>query len=169
MTNDRITLYHFTSMEGKVGIAKTKLIKGSTKEGGDAHFGDGVYFTDMSPQEFTQTEVSMNNFGYPNAKKKLAFCIIVSMFKNLVHLCNASKRSVFLHPGDVNLNDKRYEFRIVETKFKEHQQTYVDSGELLREEDSVIVDWFHLPIVNDVNDTVAGLSSHDLHMWLAQF
>ena len=37
----------------------------------------------------------------------------------------------FLHPADVNLNDKRYEFRIVETKFNEHQKTYVDSGELM--------------------------------------
>ena len=167
MANDKITLYHFTSMEGRVGITKTKLIKGSTKEGGDAHFGDGVYFTDMSPEEFTQTEVSMNNFCYPNAKRKLAFCIIVTMFKNLAHLCNADKRRVFLHPGDVNLNDKRYEFRIVETKFKEPQQTYVDNGELLIERDSV--DWHHLPIVNDVNDIVAGVSAHDLHMWLAQF
>ena len=56
-------------MEGKVGIAKTKWIKGSTKEGGDAHFRDGVYFTDMSPQEFRQTEVSINNLGYPSAKR----------------------------------------------------------------------------------------------------
>ena len=46
--NDRITLYHFTSKEGRAGVAKTKLIKSSTKEGRDVYFGDGVYFMDMS-------------------------------------------------------------------------------------------------------------------------
>lgn len=68
---------------------------------------------------------------YANAKKKLAFFIIVTMRQNLFHFFNSGKRRVFLHPLDVNLNDKRYEFRIVETKFKEHQKTYVDSGELM--------------------------------------
>ena len=46
--NDRITLYHSTSKEGRAGVAKTKLIKSSTKEWRDVYFGDGVYFMDMS-------------------------------------------------------------------------------------------------------------------------
>ena len=73
--NDRITLYHSTSKEGRAGVAKTKLIKSSTKEGRDAYFGDGVYFMDMSPEYFTQTEMSMKMFCMQMPKRSWRFSL----------------------------------------------------------------------------------------------
>lgn len=73
--NDRITLYHFTSKEGRAGVAKTKLIKSSTKEGRDAYFGDGVYFMDMRPEYFTQTEMSMKIFCMQMPKRNWRFSL----------------------------------------------------------------------------------------------
>ena len=63
MVTGRITLYHYTSKEGTKGIEETQTIKISTQERNcDARFGNGVYFTDMSPEDFTRSQVSDNNY-----------------------------------------------------------------------------------------------------------
>ena len=54
---------------------KTKLIKSSTKEGRDAYFGDGVYFMDMRPEYFTQTEMSMKIFCMQMPKRNWRFSL----------------------------------------------------------------------------------------------
>ena len=112
MASSTITLYHYTSEEAAEAIKESEIIRSSRGEGRDAHFGDGVYFTDMSPQDFTRTEVSRNNYRYPNAKKKLEYCITVTMPRNRVKECKAeNNRRVFLHRGDVNLIGKDYKVR----------------------------------------------------------
>ena len=122
MESSTRTLYHYTSEKAAEEIRKSKIIKSSKKKGGHAHFGDGVYFTDMSPQDFEKTEVSTNNYQYPNAKKKLEYCITVTMPRNKVKECLAkNKRRVFLHEGDLKLEGKVY--KIEKSKFKEHQTT----------------------------------------------
>ena len=147
MESSTITLYHYTSKEAAEAIKESEIIKSS--KGRDGHFGDGVYFTDMSPQDFTRTEVSRNNYRYPNAKKKLEYCIIVTMPENKAYKCKAGEnRRVFLHKGDVNLKDKDYFYEIEESKFKEQQTTAMSD----------------LPSDIDVR-----ASSYQLHTWLSSF
>ena len=160
MVNGRITLYHYTSEDGAIGIEETQTIKSSTKEGSrDARFGDGVYFTDMSPEDFTRSQVSHNNYQHPNARKKLAYCVIVTMPEISVNKCDAGKRQIFLHPGNVNLKDEKYSCKIVKSTFAEPRGLVV----------------FHAQgppgaaaskIPGDID---AGASSYDIHFWLSQF
>ena len=154
MANGRITLYHYTSEDGAKGIEETQTIRSSTREGSrDAHFGNGVYFTDMSPEDFTRSQVSDNNYRRPNAKRELAYCVIVTMPGISVKKCNAEKRQIFLHLGDVNLKDKKYACKIVKSNFRE------PSGQ----------DYSSLAASQILGDIDAGASSYDIHLWLARF
>ena len=158
MGSSTITLYHYTSKEGKEGIVESEIIKSSKGEGGHAHFGDGVYFTDMSTQDFTRTEVSTNNYQYPNAKKKLEYCIIVTMPKDKVKKCKPKRnRRVFLHKGDVNLNDEDYYYKIEKSRFEEDQTT---------QNASVFQQGGATAMPNDID---AGASPYQLHYWLSSF
>ena len=158
MGSSTITLYHYTSKEAEKAIKKSKIIKSSNGEGGDAHFGDGVYFTDMSTQDFTRTEVSTNNYQYPNAKKKLEYCIIVTMPKDKVKKCKTERnRRVFLHKGDVNLEDEDYFYVIEKSKFKKHQTT---------QNASVVQQGGGTAPPNDID---VGASPYQLHTWLLSF
>ena len=150
MASSTITLYHYTSEEAAEAIKESKIIRSSRGEG---HFGDGVYFTDMSPQDFTRTEVSRNNYRYPNAKKKLEYCITVTMPRNKVKECKAeNNRRVFLHKGDVKLNGKDY--KIEKSKFKEHQTT---------QNASAVQQGVAIASPKDIE---VEASSCELHIWL---
>lgn len=158
MGSSTITLYHYTSEEGKEGIEESEIIKSSKEEGGHARFGDGVYFTDMSTEDFTRTEVSTNNYQYPNAKKKLQYCIIVTMPKDKVKKCEPKRnRRVFLHKGDVNLNDEDYSYEIEESRFEEDQTT---------QNASVFQQGGATATRNDID---IGASPYRLHTWLSSF
>ena len=153
MESSTITLYHYTSKEAAEAIKQSKIIKSSKGEGRDTHFGDGVYFTDMSPQDFTRTEVSRNNYRYPNAKKKLEYCITVTMPRNKVKECEAeNNRRVFLHKGDVKLIGKDY--KIEKSKFKEHQTT---------QNASAVQQGVAIASPKDIE---VEASSCELHIWL---
>ena len=160
MVNERITLHHYTSKEGAKGIEETQIIKSSAQEGSrDARFGDGVYFTDMSPEDFTRKQISNNNYQHPNAKRKLAYCVIVTMPENSVSKCDAGKRQIFLHPGDVHLKDEKYSSEIVKSTFVEPKGLVVHAqggppGAAASK------------IPGDID---AGASSYDIHLWLSQF
>ena len=163
MATGRITLYHYTSEDGAIGIEETQTIKSSTQEGSrDARFGNGVYFTDMSSEDFTRLQVSDNNYQRPNAKRKLAYCVIVTMPEISVNKCDAGKRKIFLHPGDVNLKDEKYAYKIVKSNFAEprdlvlHAQGGPPGRAAARK------------TPRDV-DVDAGASSYDIHLWLSQF
>ena len=160
MASPTITLYHYTSKEAAKAIERLKVIKSSKGEGRDAHFGDGVYFTDMSPKDFTRTEVSRNNYHFSNAKKKLEDCIIVTMPKSKVHKCKAGNRRVFLHEGDVKLENKDYSYNIEKSKFKDPPQT--STGMVSQQRGAGAMS--NLP--NDIDVTA---SSYALHIWLSSF
>ena len=156
MASQNITLYHYTSSDGAMAIGSSKMIRSSTG-GRHARSGNGVYFTDMSPQDFTMTEVSINNYRYPNAKRKLEYCIIVTMPRNKVLQCSAGKRRVFLHEGDVNLTKRMYTYEIEKCQFLEPQS---NTAALHRR---------HLAqggaaATDDIDVTA---SSYDLHVWLS--
>lgn len=161
MVNERITLHHYTSKEGAKGIEETQIIKSSTQEGSrDARFGDGVYFTDMSPEDFTRKQISNNNYQHPNAKRKLAYCVIVTMPENLVRQCLAERRRIYLHPHDVNLKDKKYVWNIVQSQFREPQLPSSPPGAAAT----------HVTLTSqNARDIDPGASSYDLHLWLSQF
>ena len=159
MVNGRITLHHYTSEEGAKGIEETQIIKSSTQEGSrDARFGDGVYFTDMSPEDFTGSQISNNNYQHPNAKRKLAYCVIVTMPEHSVNKCDAGKRQIFLHPGDVNLKDEKYSCIIVKSTFVEPRSLVFHAQGPPGAAASKIP-----------GDIDAGASSYDIHLWLSQF
>lgn len=48
-------LYHYTSHEGLAGIMATQMILPSLGSGPNAYFGEGVYFTDISPAQAAAT------------------------------------------------------------------------------------------------------------------
>ena len=153
MASSTITLYHYTSKEAAKAIKESRIIESSKGEGRDAYSGDGVYFTDMNPEDFTRTEVSRNNYRYPNAKKKLEYCITVTMPRNRAKECKVeNNRRVFLHKGDVNLNGKDY--KIEKSKFKEHQTT---------QNASVVQQGGAIPPPKDIE---VEASSRELHIWL---
>lgn len=156
MATRDITLYHYTSYEGAIGIAQTEIIKSSLQERGrDARFGNGVYFNDMTPEDFTRSEVADNNYQRPNAKRKLAYCVIVTMPESLVKQCLAAKRRIYLHPDDVNLKDEKYVWRIIQSRFREpHLSPSSPPG---------------AAATNVTRDIDPGVSSYDLHFWLSQF
>lgn len=56
----RRRLYHYTNQAGIEGMKRTSEMRKST--GSHAHFGDGVYFTELLPT--TSKEIlAMNNYG----------------------------------------------------------------------------------------------------------
>ena len=157
MATGRITLYHYTSEVGAKGIEETQTIKSSIQEGRrDAHFGNGVYFTDMSPEDFSRSQVSDNNYQRPNARRKLANCVIVTMPEISVNKCDAGERQIFLHSGDVNLKDKKYSCKIVKSNFKEPRG-------------GVCYASVELAASHIIGDVDTGASSYDIHLWLSQF
>ena len=177
MASQKITLYHYTSSDGAEAIERSKMIK-SSQGGRHARFGDGVYFTDMSPQDFTMTEVSTNNYRYPNAKKKLEYCIIVTMPKNKVSVCNAEKRRVFLHEGNVSLENKMYTYEIEKCKFKESQSnTTINAPKFYVQESAAATSILAgrrccaevgaAAMSNVTSDIDITASSYDLHVWLS--
>ena len=171
MATRNITLYHYTSSEGAKGIEKTEIIKSSLQEGGrDARFGNGVYFTDMTPEDFTRSEVANNNYQRPNAKKKLAYCVIVTMPEILVKQCLAEKRRIYLHTDDVNLKDKKYIWKIIQSKFREPQLS-PDTESIY--ENLAPPESLNSPpgaaAMDVTRDIDARASSYDLYFWLSQF
>ena len=115
----KITLYHYTSKDAAEAIGAEEIIKSSTSKAGDARHGDGVYFNDMNPEDHTMSQVAYNNYRCPYAKKKLAYCVTVTMPKKLVEQCLVEKRRIFLHKGDVNLKKTEiYISKIEKSYFK---------------------------------------------------
>jgi RHS repeat-associated protein len=80
--NARI-LYHYTSAEGLAGILESQKLNPSLGENGDAHWGDGQYFTDISPsnaQTGTAGQLSraLYNVGYNQRKVQYYIAVDVS-------------------------------------------------------------------------------------------
>ena len=160
MESEKISLYHYTSRTCAEAIQRSKTIVSST--GDRAHFGEGVYFTDMSPQDFTRLEVSRNNYWYPNAKRKLEYCIIVTMPRNRVIQCRAGRRRrVFLHEGDVNLEDEGYNYEIERCVFNDQGSSFKNCVVECRSHSKQ-----GAVAANSIQDIHVAASSFELHVWL---
>ena len=151
MASQKITLYHYRSSDGAKTIESSKMI-----------------------------EVSINNYRYPNTKRKLEYCIIVTMPKNKVSLCSAGQRQVFLHEGDVNVADRAYTYAIKKCKFMESQSnTTMNALKLFAQRGAVAVSSFTsqkfsaqgdaATMSNFISNIGVTASSCDLHVWLLLF
>ncbi len=56
-------LYHYTDKYGAEAIRASMTLRESKLKIGDAVFGEGVYFTKMSPQHHSKVDIVMNNWG----------------------------------------------------------------------------------------------------------
>lgn len=63
MAGRRITLYHYTTKDGKEGIRDSGVIYESRKSGArdDARFGSGVYLTSLPPSS-GKVQLALNNY-----------------------------------------------------------------------------------------------------------
>jgi len=60
-TEEAETYYHYTDDAGAKGIAQSGVIKKSTRDRGDAAFGDGTYVTTMPPSR-PKRDIIENNY-----------------------------------------------------------------------------------------------------------
>merc|ERR1712217_900128 len=81
---DIVWLYHYTTHEAFCRISKSKRLEATmlavnaSKNPHDTCFGDGVYATAKSPDEFgSKDAILMNNFDglYPGFEARADFCI----------------------------------------------------------------------------------------------
>ena len=114
-----ITLYHYTDQESADSIEESKIMRQSTDTIADALWGEGVYFTDMKPDDFTADEIAYNNWQQtlsPTIERKLEYCIKVKFPKEDIEDCCEDGRRIFLYPGeDVDLD--LYEYEVFQTDF----------------------------------------------------
>ncbi len=63
--------YHYTNKKGAEGIRASQILKKSEDKigGDDVAFGEGVYFTKMSPQHFSKVDIVMNNWGVKDRRQ----------------------------------------------------------------------------------------------------
>jgi len=57
----RESYYHYTDAKGAKGIKESGVIKGSSRQRGDAAFGDGAYFTTRPPTD-SKFDIAENNW-----------------------------------------------------------------------------------------------------------
>ena len=56
-------LYHYTTKDGKDGIAQGRVIYQSTDQIKDCLLGEGVYLTSLSPRSHSKEDIARNNYG----------------------------------------------------------------------------------------------------------
>jgi len=106
MNTISITLYHYTNIEGRLGIAETGCIKQSGG-GHDAAYGNGVYLTSLPPSE-SKVKIVANNWGskqeqqlrqvVSNGKVDFAVAITFSRFDVNLQKCeNRSGRDIYIY------------------------------------------------------------------------
>lgn len=107
----KITLYHYTTKEGKDGIESSRVIHQSVSGGAkdDARFGDGVYLTSLPPNS-TKTKLLINNWdGLARQVQKRINWVKVRCYIALdLNTSNVGEvgdgdRDIYLHPGDLHI------------------------------------------------------------------
>jgi hypothetical protein len=111
-----VVLYHYTNEEGAAAIESSKTIRKSVGAGGrDVRYGEGTYFTSLSPREHL-SRVFHNNFGVPRNKVneqhrlRVEYIIQVTFPSNDPRLKKCqTKRDIWLYKdSDVDLNKFQY-------------------------------------------------------------
>ncbi len=113
-----VVLYHYTNEEGAAAIKKSKKIRKSVGAGADAAFGDGTYFTSLSPRN-AASMIYHNNWGLPRSlvdavdRLRVEYFIKVSFpddDPNLEQCKTRTNRDIWLYAGsDVNLKHFKHE------------------------------------------------------------
>ena len=98
--SNRQELIHYTSKDCYIEIMKTKELKPSVGFK-HARYGNGQYFTDLEPANFTMGQVSRKLYGIPWVRNKLQYFIKIdatglNIIQNIPHN--------FLLPGNNSLN-----------------------------------------------------------------
>ena len=65
--DERDTYYHYTDEKGLQGIKESGVIKGSSRQRGDAVFGDGAYLTKRPPTD-SKYDIAENNYDMRTKK-----------------------------------------------------------------------------------------------------
>ena len=115
-----ITLYHYTNIEGRLGIAQTGCINPSGG-GRDAVFGEGVYLTSIPPTE-SKIKIVANNWGSQQEQQlikvvkegRVDFVVEIQIPTHLVTKCQTSDgRDIYLYKGTLYLNQFVHQFKVV--------------------------------------------------------
>ena len=117
-------LYHYTDWRSARGIARTKKIYASTDIEADADWGEGTYFTNLRPSDYSQETIAYNNWQLgltSSTRQRLKYCIMVKFSKREIEDYSDDGRSIFLYEGDVELRGRKY--LIMKT------EDYTDSSE----------------------------------------
>lgn len=117
-------LYHYTDWHSARGIARTKKIYASTDIEADAAWGEGTYFTNLRPSDYSQETIAYNNWQRrltSSTRQRLKYCIMVKFSKREIEDYSDDGRSIFLYEGDVDLRGHKY--LIMKT------EDYIDSSE----------------------------------------
>jgi len=71
-------LYHYTNLEGMVGIVLTQQLNPSLKANNpnDARHGNGQYFTDLNPFSYTSSQIARRLINIPNPYKYTCYVAI---------------------------------------------------------------------------------------------
>jgi len=116
-----ITLYHYTNIEGRLGIANSGYIQQSGG-GRDAAFGNGVYLTSIPPTA-SKVKIVANNWGSQQEQQlvqvvmggKVDFAVEINIPINQVEKCRDSRgRDIYLYRGTIFLNNFTHRFVVVE-------------------------------------------------------
>ena len=100
-------------MDGFTGIVQSKRIRGSLQNarGTDIRFGEGVYLTELDPQQTPKLMIALNNWDGVNFANivnsgKVDYCIEIVFSRNDPNLTDFSdnERSVWLYSGDIDMN-----------------------------------------------------------------
>uniref|UniRef100_A0A7M5XEZ5 Tox-ART-HYD1 domain-containing protein n=1 Tax=Clytia hemisphaerica TaxID=252671 RepID=A0A7M5XEZ5_9CNID len=106
-----LTLYHYTDKSSALSILQSKYMYGSSQSF-DAVFGEGVYFTSLSP-ESGKKKIAENNWddGEKGVYEmifngRVDYCIKVVFPSNdrRVSRCNTTQRNIYLYKGDLDLS-----------------------------------------------------------------
>jgi RHS repeat-associated protein len=77
----RVIMYHYTTAEGEQGILSSQTLRASTKANNpkDARYGDGQYFTDITPGSKTPAELSKAFLNIPYQGRKFSNFVAIDV------------------------------------------------------------------------------------------
>ena len=104
-------LFHYTSEEREKIIRREGVIRRSWTSDRDAMFGEGVYLTQMNPDEFEKDEIAKNNWGPSGYKKSRRegkadahIRLEIPVNDRNISKCPSGERNIFLYSGDMEID-----------------------------------------------------------------
>ena len=104
-----LQLFHYTSLENEKMIRREGMIRRTRISDRDSMFGEGVYLTELNPNEFEKDTIAQNNWGPKGYKKSLRegkadAHIQVEIPKNDQNICkaDAGDRNIYVYKQDLD-------------------------------------------------------------------